>query len=162
MAVQNYLTNYTDKYTVGSPLKTGVEAKEFEKTISIAAADDDGSTYLIYKNMPTRACLSQLLLEVDAMTGATSYDIGFYDSVTGLVINDNLCMSAADIHSGSTKLSPIDGLSALTHTQTSQTIADLLSENLKDVPGCVDLVLTADTVGSGAGSITFRGKLKTG
>lgn len=174
MSVQNYFTNYgTAGYnptqdTNGVPenwalQQTGVTPKYAQQTVSVLAADDNGSTYLLMKDIPADSILARCDLEVDAMAGATSYSIGIYDATLGTATNGtgsgqgaNCYMNAVDIHTGSTFASPINGIQALTHEAMLVPIWSLAGDTLLTKKGRYDIVLTANTVGTAAGSITAR------
>lgn len=161
MAVQDYKTNYTaapgDKSAIEG---RGVRGHHFQSTVSILAADDDTSTYLILKHVPSDAILAKLEIERDAITGGSDYDIGFYDPDTGAAVDKDVCMDGGDFSAtATTKVAPMDGLVALTHAAGLKPIWEILGKTLATRKGTYDLVLTCNTVGTGAGSVTFRGML---
>lgn len=165
MAVQNYFTNYLGGVEDAAGVLEdwaiqgqGVRLSFFQKTIALAAADSAGSTYLILKGVSASAMFASLKLEADAMSGLTSGSIGIYDSRTGAAVAANALLNAADLHVGSTKLAPFDGMLALTHELTLQQMFLLAGDTLNANKGIYDLVFTANTAPVQAGSITFRGE----
>jgi len=170
MAVQNYSTNYgTSGYnptqdTSGVPENWalqghGVKKRYVQQTISAAATDSNGSTYLLIKDIPADAILNRCDLEVDANTGGTSYSIGLYGGTgnnQGVVISAGCYMSAVDIHAGTTPAlsSMIDGLQALTHENRLAPVWSVAGDTLLTKKGSYDLVLTANTAASTAFKLT--------
>lgn len=177
MALQNYLTNAINNqgmfqngnaYTGGSQDQSGVSeawAMEqsgvppnfFQSTVAVLAADLINSTYLIAKNLPGNIMLASLDVEADAAIATATWDVGIYDSLTGLAIASQCYTAAANWTAGSTRTSPFNGLAALTHEQTKAPIWSVLGKTLSTAAGCYDLVLTAHVAPTGPGSITFRG-----
>lgn len=125
-------------------------------TVNVAADDDDGSTYLLFNRLASDTIITKLELECDAITGATDYDIGVFDSDTGVAIDADCYMNGTDIHNGSSKSAPIDGMSVLTHADTLKRVWEVAGLTRENIKGYYDIVLTANTVGSAAGKITAR------
>lgn len=140
----------------------GLTERFFQRDISIAAGDDDGSTYCIMHSIPESAIITEMKIEADAMAAATSYSIGLYDPDSGAAIAANGYLNALDIHVGSTKNAPFDGMTALTHSQTAQRVWEVAGHTLLTKKGRYDLVLTANTAGTAAGVVTIRGRLING
>ncbi len=141
----------------------GIQELFFQRDIAIAAGDNNGSTYCIMQGIPADAILNELALEIDAAAGFTSCDIGLYDSDTGAAIVDNCYASALNVAAGSTKLSPFDGLAALTHSQTTQRVRDLVATATGLAAGTLkaryDLVMTMDAAAAAGITFTARGRL---
>lgn len=165
MAVQNYLTNYTPaEDQSGIPEEWairghGVRKAYLQSTVAVTNGDSIGSTYCLFKNVPADVILSKLDLEADAIAGLTSVSIGLYDSVTGAAIAAGCYMNNVDIHAGSTKASPIDGMQALTHENTLQQLYLLASKTLNTKAGNYDVVMTINAAATASGSVTARGEL---
>lgn len=137
----------------------GVPPMWFQKTVSIAAADDDTSTYMILPRIPSGYMLASLEYETTGITGGTVYDIGVYDSETGEAVSKDCYASNVDMSVAKTKVAPGDGLAALAGANTQKPVYEVAGKNLTNRKGHYDLVLTGDTVGTGAGTITFRALL---
>lgn len=159
MAVLNYKDTAPLPSVVQSALRDGVKESYAQNTVSKAAGDNDGSSYLLFGRMSNSTVFEKLGLEVDAMAGFTSASIGIADSETGAILSANCFMNATDLHNGSTKTSPIDGLSALTHENTLLTLWEHLGLTRDTAKGHYDIVLIGNTVGGAAGSITARAGL---
>lgn len=122
---------------------------------TIAAADDDTSVYRICR-VPSNARITSLKLNNAAITGATAYVAGFYDIASvnsGAVIGSgNQLMTTKDISAGLTV--PTECLT-VTAANSEKRVWELLG--LSADPGkSYDICLTANTVGSGAGSVGVR------
>lgn len=180
MAVQNYSTNYgTAGYNPtqnnsGVPENWalqghGVKKRYAQQTVSPAATDNNGSTYLLIKDLPADAILNRCDLEVDANTGGTSYSIGLFGGTgqnqgvatfgvgnTSGTAGASCYMSAVDIHTGTTAAnsSMIDGIQALTHEARLVPAWYLAGDTLLTKKGSYDLVLTATTAASTAFKLT--------
>lgn len=127
----------------------------------IAAADGDGSTLRIV-NLPSNCIVTSIKIFNDAITGSTSWDVGLYRTTQdgGAVVDADLFASAVDINAGleGTELrfeagttGPIDYIE-----YRLWQLADLGAATYTADPGYeFDLVATANTIGSAAGTIIF-------
>lgn len=161
MATQNYLTNYTEAPGKKCAITCqGVRGHHFQTSISVLAADDDTSTYLILKDVPSQAIIYSLEIERDAITGGTDYDIGLFDPDTGVAVDADCYLEAGDFSAtATTKVAPMDGLAKLTFGNSLKPVYEVAGKTLATRKGTYDLVLTGNTVGTGAGSVTVRGML---
>lgn len=132
--------------------------------VEVAAADDDTSTYRFVR-LPTNCIVRAILVYNDAITGGTSYDFGIYytaDSAKAGVVVPNcaaLFGSAIDLSSAHASTGPLD----VTYEATATNIDVTADKELWDLAGLTsdpggyfDVVATANTVGSAAGSIRVR------
>ena len=155
MAVENYLTNYAASPGIGEKQEPGANGHEVVRLVGhavVAAANDDGSTFLIAKAVPSSFRPVRATVLTDGITGGTDYELGLYDSKTGAVVSKGLFMTGQTMASASRVL---DGLAAVSVADlgAKKTIAELLSLTPSTAKSSYDLVLTADTVGSGAGNV---------
>jgi hypothetical protein len=158
MAVQDYFANFTQ--SIDSAVKqTGVPGQHFQNTFSILAADDDNSTYTIMKNVPATAVIHRMDIETPGLANSTDWNIGLADSDTGAVLDDNAFADALDFSSAATKVAPLDGLKALTGTNSRKPLYELLGLTLNSCKGHYDIIATGIAVGTAAGDITVRGVL---
>lgn len=168
MAVQNYKTNYDSDagaaYDALGPMSSfGVTPKRMQSpTAAILAADSDGSTYLLFKSIPKEAVFADMGIEHSALTGGTDYDIGLYNALTGVVIDKDCLADGLDLSSAATKNAPKDGLAAVTHANTRKALWELSGLSYAACPALLDVVLTANTVGTADGSVTARASLIPG
>lgn len=160
MAVQNYKTNYDADPTVDAALGAfghgGTTPKRAQATVTHLASDNDGSSYLLYKNVPADAVLHDHEIENAAITLGTSYKIGVFNPITGAAISDACFASGLDMSAAATKNAPKDGLSALSHEQTSKPIFEIAGHTAANKLPTYDIVLTGVTAGTALGKITSR------
>ena len=158
MAVENYFTNYGTSPGVGEKLEPGRGAYDevnIQGWAQVAAADSDGSTYLIAKDVPSSFRLTEIKIDHDAITSGTDYDLGVYNSETGAEVDKDLFLDGGDLSSAAKGL---DGLSAvdIANIGALKTIAELLGLTASTAKSRYDIVLTANTVGSAAGDAVVR------
>lgn len=155
MAVQNYLTNYAS--SVGEKSEPGSNSHEVIRIVGYAApaaADDDGSTYLLAKAVPSSFRPVSATLMTTAITGGTDYDIGLYDSKTGAEADKDVLVDGQTLASASRTL---DGLSivSLANLGARKTLYELLGLTATTAKATYDIVLTGNTVGSAAGDVVY-------
>ncbi len=155
MAVQNYATNYATTPGIGNKVEPGENAHEIVRMISpvaaVLAADDDGSTYLMFKSVPSSFRPVRATVVTDGIAGGTDYELGVYNPRTGAVVSKGLFMTGQTLASASRTL---DGLAnvSVADLGAKKSIAELLSLTPSTALPAYDIVLTADTVGTGAGN----------
>ncbi len=139
--------NKTDSNLALGGAKIRIQSEE------IAAADDDGSVYRFFKAVPVDEVITELLLSNDAITAATDYEIGFYETDSGAAIDIDILLGTTDINAGTTNT---NGLGAVDLANRGLSIRDLINT----VVGAgtvtyptVDIAVTANTVGSAAGTV---------
>lgn len=125
-------------------------------TFEIAAADSDGSIYRLFKSLDP--CLIPISVEIynDAITGGTDFDLGFYETVEagGAVIDKDVLKDGADLSSAHASGSALDGLGSVDVADRVKRIFELCGHTLTTRKPGYDMALTANTVGSGAGTVT--------
>lgn len=164
MAVQNYLTNYAPSQDAsGVPEKWAIEGHGVRKafiqnSVTIVNGDSIGSTYIIAKDVPAAAILSEILIETDAITSCTQCNVGIYDSTTGVAYTAQaLAAATLDIHTAVAKQpSPLDGMPVLTHELTKQEIYKLAGHTLNQARGTYDIVMALTQAATAGGVVTFR------
>ena len=140
----------------------GAEVREFTVTFELAAADDDGSVYRLFKNLSPDLIPVSIQVRCDAITNGTSFDLGFYTSgVGGAVINKNVLMSAQTLASALTT-SPADGLANVDIANRTKRIYELCGHTQSTKKSGYDLCLTANTVGTVAGTVTIHARFAQG
>ena len=120
-------------------------------TVSVEAADDDGSKYFL---CPIRSSwvIPSIRLFNDAITGGTGYDVGIYD-LDLAAVNDDAYASAVSMATASTVGVEV-GFEA-------RDIATMGRKVWQDAGVTADpmawyyLALTADTVGTATGDVAF-------
>ncbi len=139
----------TPSYLAGGSLKVSIG------TVEVAAADDDTSVYRMVR-VPANAVIHRIEVLNDAITGGTSYDIGVYQTA----INGGAVVSATKfgtvIDMSSARALPLDAMfEALDISSTENRLWELLSLT-SDPMRDYDLCYTANTVGTGAGTLVMR------
>ena len=168
MAVENKYVNAdvaAGKLGTAALVKVG-DSFVLVTTFEVAAADDDGSIYRLAKNLSGDLIPIRVEIFNDALTGATDYDLGFYktltDGVGGEVIDKDVLMDGADISSGNGATSPQNGLTNVDLANRAQRIYELCGDTQATKEAGYDLALTANTVGSAAGTITVIAEFAQG
>ena len=122
---------------------------------TVAAADDDNSVYRIAR-VPSNARVTSLKLNNAAITGSSAWIAGFYDTAavnSGAIIGSgNQLMTTKDISAGLTV--PTECLT-VTAANSEKRVWELLGLS-SDPNKQYDICLTANTVGSAAGTVGCR------
>jgi len=144
----------TAAFTHGDKTLYGVAIAE------IAAADDDGSVYRLFKNVPADYIPAKIEIACDAITGGTDFDLGFYKQtvggVAGDVVDADKLADGIDLSSAVAFASAIDGLQTLNIDEAQERIYTLAGDTLNDHELGYDIALTGNTVGTAAGTVTVK------
>lgn len=119
--------------------------------IAVAAADDDGSVYRFAKAVPASTVILQCLVENDAITLGTDYDIGIYKTDLGAVVDKDIIADGVDLSSASTV--PVERYTAPAIELKYRPLYELAGHTEDTKLASYDLAVTANTVGSAAGDI---------
>ena len=132
----------------------------FATTFEVAEADSDGS---IYKLAMINSNMIPLEIEIncDAIAGATDYDLGFYDN-EGNAVDADVLMDGADINAGKAIGSEQNGLASLAVENIGKKVWELCGKTVNTKENAYVLALTANTVGTAAGTISVRGEFVQG
>lgn len=154
MAVEN---KYVDANTVlgntAEPGANGHEVIRYVANAAVAAADDDGSIYRLFKDIPNSFRPTRIRVLTDGITGGTDYELGLYDRNLGAVVSKGLFMTNQTMASASRAIDGLANVSVL-NIGNKATIAELLSLTPSTAKPAYDIALTADTVGAAAGNVT--------
>ena len=161
MAVENKYTNAdvaAGKLTSASSV-TGDKDVTIFFNFEVAAADDNGSVYRIAKSVNSNSIVKEITLFNDAITAATDYDIGLYettgeDGVDGPVIDKDVYLDGEDISSGNARASAVNGLTAIAIENIDKTIYENGGATLETKKRNYDIAITANVVGTAAGTIS--------
>ena len=133
----------------------GSPVTAFAQTFEIAAADDDTSVYRVFKNVSPNLIPLSIQIWSDAITSGTDYEMGIYRPDLGTVISKGVFQTGQTLASATT----FGGVSL--YGMAAVNIADVLKRIFEHAGHTVltkleayDLCLTADTVGSAAGTVT--------
>lgn len=126
-------------------------------TIEVLAADDDTSIYR-FARVPSNAVMQSITLFNDAITGGTSYDFGLLQTAAngGGATGADIDVFATAVDLSTARVTGTEILfEQLNIDQYGRRVWELLG--LASDPGReYDLVASANTVGSAAGTITVR------
>lgn len=128
------------------------------RTFEVAAADDDGSIYRLLKNVDPSLIVKDIEILNDAITGGSSYDLGLYENLDrgGAVIDADVFAAAVDMSSARVHGAGVSGLSAVDIADAAKRIYELAGHTLNTRKVGYDIALTANTVGTVAGTITVK------
>lgn len=152
-----------DKY-VNANIVAGKKAESFatigQKTITlvqteeIAAADDDGSVYRFFANVPSTYIPVQIDIVCDAISGGTDYDLGLYKVDSGAVIDADVLMDGQTLATALTRATGHQlGLGVVDKANVTKTLGELSGQT--DVDSAYDICLTGNTVGTAAGTVSI-------
>lgn len=161
MAVEN---KYTDSLIVGSTvtkllssLGQGAKLTVLHATFAIAAADDDGSVYRVFKAVNGNLIPLYCVIGCDAITGGTSFDLGVYKTDLGAVVDKDIFMAAQTLATAVLPgpITGINGLSAVSVANRGKTIWELVPHTgPTQLAEGYDIAVTANTVGTAAGNVS--------
>lgn len=121
-------------------------------TTAVAAADDDLSVYRLFKNVPANLVPIKITIHNTAITGGTDYDLGLYKANSGAVVDKDIL--ADGISMGSARTIATDNNAGLTTIGIANGAQDLGTLSAQTNPDAAyDIALTANTVGTAAGTI---------
>ncbi len=161
MTVQNKYTNSKINGTTLNQLLAPWEASAgngtfvASATFEVAAADDDGSIFRLFKNVSPNLIPIRIGVSCDAITGGTDWVLGLYKPELGAVLSANCLMttqtlaSAAPLGSGA-----LNGLKGLDVANVNQRIFEIAGHTISNKLDSYDIALTANTIGTAAGTVT--------
>jgi len=158
MAVENKWVNAdVEAGKKGNPgLVMPGQVYAFACTFEVAAADSNGSIYKIGKVGANMIPLD-IKINCDAMTGATDWDLGFYKD-DGTEADKDILMDGADLNAGKALGSEQNGLSHLPIDKIGKKVYELLGLTVANrSQDAYVLALTANAVGTDAGTVSLRG-----
>ena len=154
MAVENkYIeTDLATGKNLDAKSSGGTNLKFIRKTFEVAAADDDLSVYRICR-IPSNAVILSIKVWNDAITGGTDYDFGLYNINGGAVVDKDAFTDGTNMSSAR---DAVEQLTAPTIEELHKPIWEYASLSLtKDPKIDYDFAVTANTVGTAAGTITL-------
>lgn len=141
-------------------LASGAETITMVATEEIAAADDNGSVYRLFKSVPANYIPVEVTIMSDGITGGTDYDLGLY-KVGGAAVDADVLMDGQTMASALTRATGHQlGLQTVNIADATKTLAELSGQTEADLS--YDIALTANTVGTAAGTITVLAKFAQG
>jgi hypothetical protein len=134
----------------------GKQPKLIRKTFEVAAADDNGSIYRVVPNFNISNIIKSIRIYNDAITSGTDYGVGLYQPLSrgGAVVNKDLFAAGLDMSVAASVASPKNGAADINIDSIDDPVYTQAGIALADIKGGYDIALTADTVGTIAGTIT--------
>lgn len=129
--------------------------------VAVAAADDDTSKYRIAKVPATWTPFSIVATNTE-ITSGTDYDLGLYYTLEGALEGavttggKDVLADGIDMSSARAEGSGISMLSAVAVADAQKPIWELAGDTIDNHQSSYDIVLTANTVGSAAGTIALK------
>ena len=137
----------------------GVETFTATAIVSVAAADDDGSVYRLFKGVTSDYIPTSITITNSAITGGTDYELGLYDTNSGAAVDIDVLLGTTSMASGRVEGAGVTGLGAVALADTQKRLWELAGQTM-GVGGTklptFDIALTANTVGSAAGTIVVK------
>lgn len=129
----------------------GGQLRVIRDTVEVDATDDDTSTYIVAR-VASNVMLKDSNTAHDSITGGTDYDLGFYETTEngGAVISVDALVDGSDLSTGSRTL---DSMSNVVIEDLHKQVWELAGLT-KDPHTDIDIVWTANTVGTATGTIT--------
>lgn len=130
-------------------------------TVEVAVADDNASVYRMFRVLSNWR-VHELLLWNDAITSGSAYDVGLYQTLAngGAVVDADCWASDVTMVSARATSGPLNcTFEALNIDKIEKSVWEVaavaVTTLLADPVRWYDICLTADTVGSGAGTISM-------
>lgn len=123
-------------------------------TVEVAAADDDLSVYRFVR-VPSNARIISILRSNDAITGGTSYDIGVYQTALngGAVVSATLFANVLDLSAAGAQVEQrYENADIINIEKRLWELLGLTADSQRDY----DICMTANTVGTAAGTISME------
>ena len=144
-----------------NPAFDGNGSETFTSTaiVSIAAADDDGSVYRIFSSVNSDYIPTSITITNSAITAGTDYDLGLYLPNLGDVVDADVLADGVDVSSGVVEGAGVTGLDAVALADTQKKLYELAAQTVGPngtKSPTFDIALTANTVGSAAGTIVVK------
>lgn len=167
MAVENKYVN-TDVVAGKKPIASlfsGGEELVMVGIASIAAADDDGSVYRLFR-VNANLIPVEITITNSAVTGGTDYELGIYERLdgplAGAVKDLDALLGTTSMASARAEGSGVSGLSAVSVANSQQRLFELAGDSENDHSGEYDIALTANTAGTAAGTIVVKARFVQG
>ena len=132
-------------------------------TVAVAAADDDGSIYRLGVSLNPNLIPISIVLNNDTITGGTDYELGLYVPGLGGEAKDiDVFLGTTSMATGRATGSELNALTAVAHANKTKKLYEHAGDTVDTKQAGYDLALTANTVGTAAGSITVTAQFIQG
>lgn len=156
MAIENkYVNSDVAAGNLSPSVSGGAELVTMIETFEVAAADDNGSVYRVFKGLDASLVLVNALISNDAMTGSTDWDLGLYESDLGAVCVKDCFLDGADLSSAHARGSDVSGVSKVDPANIKTALFERAGHTVATKKAAYDLALTANAVGSAAGTVSI-------
>ena len=161
MAVENKYVNAdaaADKRVNPAFNGNGTETFTAIGIVDVAAADDDGSIYRVFRSVNADLIPVNIAIYNGAITGGTDYDIGLYETNLGAVVDADVLADGLSMASARSKATTNNaGLTTVSLANSQQRLFELAGQTQgfgtqTKIP-TFDIAITANTVGTAAGTI---------
>lgn len=137
----------------------GADVQFIEARLEIAAGDDDGSRYVMFRGLPAGLIPYRIDIACDAITGGTDFALGLSETVEdeaaigativkGVFTDGQTLATASDFG--------LNGMAAVAIENRNRPLWQHAGHTLLNKRGSYDMVLTGDTVGTVAGTVMVR------
>lgn len=126
-------------------------------TFEIAAADDDTSVFRTFAGLGYNVIPLMILVACDEITAGTDWDVGLYDTSLGAVIDKDVFADGLDLSTAVASLNPktaLDGMSAVAIENYGKRLYEHAGHTAATRRNTYDIALTANTIGTAAGTIS--------
>jgi hypothetical protein len=132
---------------------SGAETVTLKAIVSVAAADDDGSKYRLFRALPSNLIPVNICIHNGEITSGSDYDLGLFKvGLDGAAVEPDVLMNGATMASARAAATWNNvGLTSVALADSQKTLAELSGQT--DPDEAYDLVLTANTVGSATETI---------
>jgi len=123
-------------------------------TFEVAAADSDTSIFKLAR-LPSNAVICRAEIYADAITDGTDYDLGFYTD-GGVAADVDILADGLDLSSGvAITAASNNGMTSVPIADVGDKVWELLGKTITNKEEGYVLALTANTIGSVAGTISY-------
>lgn len=169
MAVRDYYVDAVNINSAGALINSqptvkanGSVLRTAYTTFETLTTDDDGSVFRLFKALPATLILLDVKIACDAITAGTDWDLGLYLTDLGAVVikdvfMDGQTLATAVDFGGATVL---DGMDNIDIANYGRALWEHAGHSQTAIPATArpayDLCLTANTVGSAAGTVSVK------
>lgn len=139
---------------------TGMNVKALFSRVEIAAADDNNSVYILWRNLPATLVPLAIMIATDGLTAGTDFNLGIFEptknDTVGAVIDDNCFADALDLSSAVASLNPktaLDGMKDVALDNYYKSLMEHAGDDVTTKLAGYDIGLTGIAVGSAAGGV---------
>lgn len=160
-----YVDAAVEAGNVSSALKTrGADLIVMVQSFEIVSATADADVLRLFPSVNPALIPVRIDIVCDAITGGTDYDLGLYLPEGGAVLDKDCLMDGQTLATASTLVAPLNGMGAVDKANIGKKLYELLAtpEAVGAIKGGYDIALTANTAGSGEGTVTVIGYFAEG